>query len=92
MIQIFVENIDVDDVFATLTDLLTLPPTTPMVNQRINSNKNQSVQVQEDGNGNCLVKIVTVKAADPSQTKTFDNQSCSAGQTIDVDVVINSTK
>ncbi len=66
MIQIFIANTDVDDLFATVTDKLTMPPTVPVTNQRINAGNQISTNVQEDGNGNCLVDIVTVKATDPT--------------------------
>lgn len=86
MIQIFIENTDVDDLFATVTDQNTAPPSTPLVNQRINAGAQVPVNVQEDGNGNCLVDVGTVKASDPTKTKLFPNQSCPAGGVIQVDV------
>ena len=87
MIQIFIANNDgVHDLFATVTDLNTAQPTTPMVNQRINRGANAPVNVQEDGNGNCLVNVVTVNADPPNNSKSFDNQVTMAGGTISVDV------
>lgn len=86
MIQIFIQNTDVDDLFATAIDKLTAPPTVRLNNQRINASQQVGVNVQEDGSGNCLLDIATVKASDPSKTKTFNDQSCAAGQTISVDV------
>jgi hypothetical protein len=86
MIQIFITNADVDDLFATVTDLNTLPPSTPLANQRINAGNNVPTNVQEDGNGKCLLNVVAVKASDATRTKAFNNQSCSAGETISVDV------
>jgi hypothetical protein len=87
MIQIFIANTDVDDLFATATDLNTLPPTVVLNNQRINAGNNAPVNVQEDGNGRCLVTVVTARVDDTTRTKTFANQSCAAGETISVDVV-----
>jgi len=86
MIQVFIENTDVTDLFATATDLNTAQPTPVLTNQRINAGNRVPANAQEDGNGNCLLTIVTVDANDPTRTKTFNNQSCSAGQTIQVDL------
>jgi hypothetical protein len=86
MIQISIANVDTIDLFATATDLNTAQPTIVLSNARINAGNNVPVSVQEDGNGNCLINIVTVNTADPTRTKTFNNQSCSAGQTISVDL------
>ncbi len=86
MIQIFIANSDVDDLFASATDLNTLPPSSVLQNSRINAGKNVSVNVQEDGNGKCLLSIVTARADDLSRTKAFNNQSCGAGETVQVDI------
>jgi hypothetical protein len=86
MIQVFIANTDVDDLFATATDLNTLPPSNPVVNQRINAGANIPANVQEDQNGNCLLNIVAARADDPTRTKPFNNQSCGAGQVINIDV------
>ena len=86
MIQVFIANTDVDDLFATATDLNTLPPSTILNGVRINAGNNVSVNAQEDGNGKCLLNIVTARTDDTSRTKTFANQSCNAGETISVDV------
>jgi hypothetical protein len=86
MIQVFIANTDVDDLFATATDLNTLPPSTILNGARINAGNNVSVNAQEDGNGKCLLNIVTARTDDTSRTKTFANQSCGAGETISVDV------
>jgi hypothetical protein len=95
MIQVFISNTDTDDLFASVTDLNTLPPSVPLVvsvrgtppatNQRINAGANVTVSVQEDGTGNCLLQIVTV-STDATKTKTFNNQSCIAQGTIPVDL------
>ncbi|HTS08453.1 MAG TPA: hypothetical protein VMP68_22980 [Candidatus Eisenbacteria bacterium] len=86
MIQVFIANADVDDLFATATSLNTSQLSTILSNQRINAGRNVPVNVQEDGNGKCLLTIVTARADETSRTKTFANQFCSAGETISVDV------
>jgi|HubBroStandDraft_6_1064221.scaffolds.fasta_scaffold335894_1 hypothetical protein len=87
MIQIFVENTDVaHDLFATVTDRNTNPPSTALNNQRINIGKQAGVNVQEDGNGNCLVNIHTISADDATVQKDFNDQSTTANGVIDVDV------
>ena len=96
MIQVFISNTDTDDLFASVTDLNTNPPSVPLVvsvpgsppatNQRINAGANVTVSVQEDGTGNCLLEIVAVSTTDASKTKTFNNQSCLAQATIPVDL------
>lgn len=87
MIQISIENDDgANDLFATVTDLNTNPVSTPMVNQRINRGNSAPVNVQEDGNGNCLINVHTVNANDATVQKDFNNQSVQAGGTVSVDV------
>jgi hypothetical protein len=86
MIQVFIANTDVDDLFATATDLNTLPPSVVLNSARINAGKNVSINAQEDGNGKCLLTVVTARVDDTTRTKTFGNQSCNAGETISVDV------
>jgi hypothetical protein len=86
MIQVFIANTDTDDLFATAVDLNTAVPTTVLNGQRINANNNVSVNVQEDGNGKCLLNIVTTRTDDVTRSKSFPNQSCAAGETIPVDV------
>jgi hypothetical protein len=87
MIQILVENDDgAHDLFATVTDLNTSPPSVALNNQRINRGKQAGVNVQEDGNGNCLVDIHTVSADDATVQKDFNNQVTQAGGVISVDV------
>jgi hypothetical protein len=85
MIQVSIANTDVDDLFATVTDLNTLPPSMPPAG-RINAGRNISITVQEDGNGKCLLTILTARADDPTRTKLFENQTCGNGETIPVDV------
>ena len=88
MIQIFVNNTgDFDDLFATTTDLNVVPNSVVQPpNQRINAGRQISINVQEDGNGNCLLQVVTARVDDTTRTKVFNNQSCSAGQGVNVDV------
>ncbi len=87
MIQVLVENTDVaHDLFATVTDLNTSPPSIALNNQRINVGKQASVSVQEDGNGNCLVNVHTISADDGTVQRDFDNQSVAANGVIQVDV------
>lgn len=87
MIQIFIENDDsTHDLFATVTDLNTNPPSMPLVNQRINRSTRAPVNVQEDGNGNCLINIHTVSADDANVQKDFNNQATQANGVISVDV------
>lgn len=87
MIQIFVENNDgAHDLFATVTDLNTNPPSVVLNGQRINRGQRASVNVQEDGNGNCLVDIHTISADDSTVQKDFNNQVTQANGVISVDV------
>ena len=96
MIQVFIANTDTNDLFASVTDLNTLPPSVPPVvsvpstppatNQRINAGTNITVSVQEDGTGNCLLQIVAVNTADATKMKTFNNESCLAQGTISIDL------
>jgi len=87
MIQIFIENDDgAHDLFATVTDLNTNPPSIALNNQRINRGTRAPVNVQEDGNGNCLVDVHTVSADDPTVQKDFNNQVTQANGVISVDV------
>jgi hypothetical protein len=87
MIQIFVENDDgAHDLFATVTDLNTNPPSIVLNNQRINRGARAVVSVQEDGGGNCLVSIHTVNADDASGQKDFNDQVTQANGVISVDV------
>jgi hypothetical protein len=44
------------------------------------------VNVQEDGNGNCLVNIHTISADDATVVKDFPNQVAQANGVISVDV------
>ena len=87
MIQIFIEDNDgVHDLFATVTDLNTNPVSTPLNNQRINRGARSAVNVQEDGNGNCLVDVHTISADDATVQKDFNNQVTQANGVISVDV------
>ncbi len=86
MIQISISNTDPSDLFATVTDSNTYAPIDVLTTQRINHGQSVSVNVQEDGNGNCLVQITTISAADHTKTKSFPNESCAAGGTIQVDL------
>lgn len=87
MIQIFVDNNDAaHDLFATLADFNTNPPSIVLNGQRINRGARAPVNVQEDGNGNCLVNVHTVSADPPNNTKDFNNQVTQAGGIISVDV------
>jgi hypothetical protein len=87
MIQIFIQNDDgAHDLFATVTDLNTNPASTALNNQRINRGNQAPVNVQEDGNGNCLVSVHTVSADDPTVQKDFNDQSTQANGVIQVDV------
>jgi hypothetical protein len=87
MIQIFIEDNDgAHDLFATVTDLNTNPPSIPLNNQRINRGTRAAVNVQEDGNGNCLVDVHTISADDATVQKDFNNQVTQANGVISVDV------
>jgi hypothetical protein len=86
MIAILIENTDTNDLVATVTDLNTVPPTTVATTQRINKGQQFSVNVQEDGNGQALVNVVTAFPTDLSRSKSFPNQSCLAGGIISVDL------
>lgn len=87
MIQIFIYNDDAaHDVFATVTDQNTQNPTVVLANQRINVRQQVPANVQEDGNGNCLVSIHTVSVDDAAVTKDFNNQVTQANGVINVDV------
>ena len=85
MIQIFVENTDAaHDLFATMTDLNTSPPSVVLLNQRINRGAQAAVNVQEDGSGNCLVNVACVSADDATVVKNFPNQQTQANGIIQV--------
>lgn len=87
MIQIFIRNDDgVHDLFATVTDLNTGAPTVVMNGQRINRGVQAPANVQEDGNGNCLVNVDTVNADPPGNQKSFPRQVTQALGVISVDV------
>ena len=87
MIQIIVANTDTThDLFATVTDLNTSPASVVLNGQRINHGTQTPVNVQEDGNGNCLVNIDCVNADDSTNVKSFPNQVTQANGTISVDV------
>ena len=87
MIPIFIEDDDTaHDIFATVTDLNTNPASVVLNNQRINRGAQAAVNVQEDGNGNCLVNVHTINADDATNTKDFANQVTQANGVISVDV------
>jgi mttA/Hcf106 family len=87
MIQIFIQNDDgAHDLFATVSDLNSNPLSIALNNQRINRGKQAPANVQEDGNGNCLVSVHTVSADDPTVQKDFNNQVAQANGVISVDV------
>jgi hypothetical protein len=87
MISIFIENDDgAHDLFATVTDHNTNPASVALNNQRINRGTQVPANVQEDGNGNCLVDVHTVSADDASVQKDFNNQVTQANGVISVDV------
>jgi hypothetical protein len=87
MIQIFIQNNDgAHDLFGTANDLNTNPPSTVLNNQRINRGNQVPVNVQEDGNGNCLVTVHTISADDATVQKDFNNQVTQANGVIAVDV------
>lgn len=87
MIQVFVQNDDTaHDLFAVVTDLNTDPYSTVLNNQRINRGARVSVDVQEDGSGNCLLQIHTTSADDATVQKDFNNKIAQQGEIISVDV------
>jgi len=87
MIQISIVNGDGShDLFATVTDLLTDPPTVPMSRKRINRGSREAVTVEEDGDHHCLVTVQTQAADDPGKTGTFPEQRALAGGMITVNV------
>lgn len=87
MIQVFIENDDgAHDLFATVTDLNTNPPSTPLSNQRLNRGARTAINAQEDGNGNCLLNVHTISADDATVQKDFNNQVTQANGVISVDV------
>jgi hypothetical protein len=87
MIQIFIEDSDsTHDIFATVTDLNTAPPSIALNSGRVNRGARVAVNVQEDGNGSCLVTVHAVNADDQTNTKDFSNQSTQANGVIQVDV------
>jgi hypothetical protein len=85
-VQIFIANQDTVDLFATALDLNTAQHTQVLTDKRINQSDSVPVDVQEDGSGKCLLRIVTVDTTNPARTKTLDNESCAAGETISVDL------
>ena len=87
MIQIFIENDDPShDLFATVTDLNTISPSVVLNSQRINRGNQAPANVQEDGNGNCLVNVHTVNVDSPNSSKDFNNQATQDGKIVSVDV------
>jgi hypothetical protein len=82
MIQVFIANSDgIHDLFATVTD--ENANSAPVLNgQRINNGRQYPVNVQEDGNNQCLVNIHTVSADDPAVQRDFPGQQVLNGGTI----------
>ena len=86
--NVFINNDDVVDLFVTVTDNNTQPPSNPLTNKRINhGGASVGIDVQADGDGNANLGWFAQSAEDPTKTKTNANPvTPSAGQTVDVDV------
>jgi hypothetical protein len=88
MITITVENDWTSDLFVTVWDLMAPDPQTPALEpQRLNSGEVVLVDLENDGRGYGKVKWRAVDTNNASRVKERQPVSCSAGSTVEVDLL-----